>query len=355
MVSTTDTQNQFSKKYGATVGGRGASFASVSRVPTGYFPFDLASGGGFPRGCVSIIFGPEGSGKTSMALSAIGQFQKRWPDLACAFFDVENTFDPEWATRLGVNVPDLHLYRPDYAEQVVDMVEAFLYADDCGMVVVDSLAAFISTTEIEKDAESIKMGGSTILIGKMVRKVNTALSKARKEQRMPMVIYINQVRMKIGQYGNPETMPGGNAPRYQSSMTVRTYGKNDNDKKISAILPVRKIISAIIQKWKVKILATHSTWSMVLVAHKGLAVGEVDDWTVMNSYMKSAGVLLKVDKGWNMMGEVYSTQVECRAALQGNMELMDTARELIVDYFLDAEDATKVGGLDDETGGDADE
>lgn len=197
-VSAKDLLAKFQKSFGAGIGGYGAVLQECQRVPTGFFPFDLATGGGFPRGRASIVYGMESSGKTNCALRAIANHQKIWPKLACVYFDIENSLNPAWASALGVDMSKLIVVKPDFAEQVVDMVESFLFASDIGMIVVDSLAAMITSNEAEKGAETAAVGGSSILVGKLVRKCILGLTKAEKEGRHPTVVYVNQIRIKVG-------------------------------------------------------------------------------------------------------------------------------------------------------------
>ena len=139
-VSAADLLQAFQADYGEEVGDFGGAFVNADRIPTGMFPLDLALAGGFPRGRCSIIYGPESSAKTSTALLAVAHHQKLWPKLTCAFFDVENSFDPAWAKLLGVDTTQLIVIRPDYGEQLVDMVEAILLAEDCGLARTRAIA-----------------------------------------------------------------------------------------------------------------------------------------------------------------------------------------------------------------------
>ena len=321
------------KKFGEQIGGQGAKFPAVDRVPTGFFSIDLTTGGGIPRGCVTIIFGPEGCGKTTLALKTIAEYQKRWPEDTCALFDIENQFDPAWAAVLGVDVDKLHVYKPDYAEQAVDMIETFLYADDCGMVIIDSLAALVTVKEVEESAEKDLPGAQARVVKKLVLKTNTAMTVQRKSGRMPTLIYINQIRYQIGvMYGNPEKMPGGMAPKYQSSMTMRLWGKRLMDKSVSAIMPARLKIDCVLQKWRVKVLGNAAQAEMIMVPHKGLEVGQVDDWKVVEGYLREYGYLGKGGKkGWVMFEQEYDTLGDCREALVSDPASMDQARGMILD------------------------
>lgn len=335
MASVSELLTKFQSSYGEKVGQFGAALHECERVPTGFFPFDLATGGGFPRGRASIIFGPESSGKTNAALRAIAMHQHIWPDKTCVFFDIEGGFQPAWAKALGVDVDKLIVIRPDYAEQVVDMVENFLYASDIGVVVVDSLAAMVTTQEADSSAEKAVVGGAALAIGKLVRKSTLAMQHAEREGYWPTLIYINQIRFKIGvMFGNPEAMPGGNAPKYQSAMTVRVYGNNIMDNKVSKTKPVRKHTSFVIKKWKVPIVAVGGEYEMATVAHKGLAVGEVDDWNSLSSYLRDHGFLEKTKTGWRLFDETYPTLTAAREKVYTDRDFGLNVRNTVIQKVL---------------------
>ena len=221
-----------------------------------------------------------------------------FPDKVCVFFDVENSFDPAWARLLGVDTDKLVVIRPSFGEQLVDMIESALYTEDCGLVALDSIAAVITTAEMEKSAEGAQVGGATLLIGKLFRKTNLALAEADKKGRHPTLIYINQVRSKVGViYGNPETMPGGNAPKFQANIILRVYGKNEMDTKISSTMPVKKEVKFVVNKWKCPILSASGTFSMATLPHAGLKVGQCADFNTISEYLKAWGKFEKAEEG----------------------------------------------------------
>ena len=309
-VGVADLLKQFQKDKGEKVGSFGGALVNSDRIPTGIFPLDLALGGGIPRGKCTIIYGPESSNKTNIALLAIAQHQRMFPLLFCVFFDIEHSFDPAWARLLGVDTDKLLVISPEYAEQAVDMIESFLYADDCGMVVIDSLAALVTTSELEASAERANVGGASLVIGKLTRKTNVALAAAAKKELYPTLVYINQISYKIGvMFGDPETMPGGKKPLFQASLILRCYGKNKMDPKVSSVMPVLKEVSFILKKWKVPVLAASGKFEMATMAYDGLQIGQCDDMNTVSAYLKSFGQFEKADKGkgWIICGEPYAT------------------------------------------------
>jgi len=303
--------------YGEAVASEGVELVDETRIATGVFPFDLATGGGFPEGRISVVYGPESSLKTTIVLKAIATMQMLHPEKTCVFIDVEVAYNPEWGAKLGVDNDKLYYVIPDYAEQAVDIAEAFMYADDVGIVAIDSLAALITANEVDSSAEKAVVGGSGLVVGKLYRKVTLAMGKAKKEGRKPTFIAINQIRYKIGvMFGDPEVMPGGVAFKFASSLTVRMYGKDELDKKISAVLPAWKTCTGIVKKYRVPIAARTFKFKLATMPHpiKGLTVGDVDDWSTLCKYLKEFDMLFKDGKDWHLAGNTFPTQTACREA-----------------------------------------
>jgi len=254
VATVTQLVNQMGKQYGENVVSLGVIPPLISgRIPTGFFGFDLQIGGGFPRGYGSIVYGMESSMKTTLVLKAIAQHQKIWPNQKCVFIDIEGHFDESWAILMGVDTTKLVYVLAEYAEQAVDISEAFLYADDIGLVVVDSLAAFCSANELKNSADVAVVGGAGLTIGKFYRKAGLALSHARRTGREPTIICVNQTRFKIGGHGDPETMSGGVAFRFFAKLIIRTKGKDIKDSSADSDKPAWKECDAIIKKYKVPI------------------------------------------------------------------------------------------------------
>lgn len=283
----------------------------IERIPTGMFEFDYATGGGFPKGRYSIVYGPESSGKTNLVLQAIAKAQRLPPPCnIAAFVDVENTFDPKWAAEYGIDVEKLILIKPQYGEQAVDIVTALLEVDQIAFVGYDSIATTISSREVDASTEKADVGTAAILIKRLVNKVTLVLSKEAARGHYPAVVFINQIRMKIGvMFGDPETQPGGKALQFGSSLTVRIYGKNEMVKEISSEVPVFKKTTAVIKKAKVGILQSNFEYSSCVLAHDVLKIGDSASWSMVESHLKALGLLFKAagGKGWEYDGEVYPT------------------------------------------------
>lgn len=188
---------------------------NVSAVPTGSLTLDLALGiGGYPRGRIIEIYGPESSGKTTLTLHAIAEVQKIGGE--AAFIDAEHALDPVYAKALGVNIDELLVSQPDNGEQALEITEALVRSGAIDIVVVDSVAALVPKAEIEGDMGDSHMGQHARLMSQALRKLSGAVSKSN-----CIVIFINQLRQKIGViYGNPETTTGGVALKFYASVRI---------------------------------------------------------------------------------------------------------------------------------------
>ena len=184
-------------------------------VPTGSLGLDAAIGiGGVPRGRVIEVFGPESSGKTTLALHIVAEAQKQGE--VCAFVDAEHALDPEYAKRIGVKVKDLLVSQPDTGEQALEIVDRLVRTNKLAVIVVDSVAALTPKAEIEGDVGEHHIGRQARLMSQALRKLTSITSKSN-----TMVIFINQIRMQIGMaFGNPETTPGGKALKFYSSVRL---------------------------------------------------------------------------------------------------------------------------------------
>jgi len=189
---------------------------NIPVIPTGSIGLDLALGvGGIPRGRVSEIYGPESSGKTTLALHIIAECQKLGG--TAAFIDAEHALDTNYATRLGVKTDELLISQPDFGEQALDIADMLVRSSAVDIVVIDSVAALIPQAELEGVMGEMQVGGQARLMSHALRKLTGTIHKSR-----TAVIFINQIRMKIGTmgYGNPETTTGGNALKFYSSIRL---------------------------------------------------------------------------------------------------------------------------------------
>ncbi|ALC81117.1 MULTISPECIES: recombinase RecA [Bacillus] len=187
----------------------------ISTVPSGSLTLDTALGvGGYPRGRIIEVYGPESSGKTTVALHAIAEVQQQGGQ--AAFIDAEHALDPSYAQNLGVNIDDLLLSQPDTGEQALEIAEALVRSGAIDIVVIDSVAALVPKAEIEGDMGDSHVGLQARLMSQALRKLSGAINKSK-----TIAVFINQIREKVGvMFGNPETTPGGRALKFYSSVRL---------------------------------------------------------------------------------------------------------------------------------------
>lgn len=209
-------QEQINKQFGDGAIRRlgDKSTVDVELVSSGSISVDLALGGGYPRGRILEIFGPESSGKTTLTLHAIAEIQRLGG--TAAFIDAEHALDPAYARKLGVDTSNLLVSQPDNGEQALEIVETLVRSNAVDLVVVDSVAALVPQAEIDGDMGDSHMGLQARLMSQALRKLAGIINKSK-----TIVIFINQIRMKIGvMFGNPETTTGGNALKFYASVRI---------------------------------------------------------------------------------------------------------------------------------------
>ena len=194
----------------------------VETIPSGSLGLDIALGvGGLPRGRVVEIYGPESSGKTTLALHTVAEAQKRGG--ICAFVDAEHALDPVYARKLGCNVDELLISQPDTGEQALEICDTLVRSGAIDVLVIDSVAALVPRAELEGEMGDVQPGSQARLMSQALRKLTASIGRSR-----TMVIFINQIRMKIGvMYGSPETTSGGNALKFYASvrLDIRRIGQ----------------------------------------------------------------------------------------------------------------------------------
>ena len=212
--------------------GEGALIQDIATISTGSLGLDLALGlGGLPRGRIVEIYGPESSGKTTMALQVVAEAQKE--SGTCAYIDAEHALDLGYATKLGVKAEELLVSQPDNGEQALEITETLVRSGAVDVIVIDSVAALTPRAEIEGEMGEPQMGLQARLMSQALRKLVGTISRSK-----TLVIFINQVRMKIGvMFGNPETTTGGNALKFYASvrLDIRRTARSNKGKKSSAI------------------------------------------------------------------------------------------------------------------------
>ena len=251
----------------------------VEMISTGSLSLDLALGGGIPKGRIIEIYGPESSGKTTLALHAVAEVQKNGG--VAAFIDAEHALDPEYAARIGINLDTLLISQPDNGEQALEITETLVRSQAVDIIIVDSVAALVPRAEIEGDMGDSHMGLQARLMSQALRKLAGVISKSK-----TTVIFINQLRMKIGvMFGNPEVTAGGNALKYYASVRMDIRGSEqikDGDVSIGKHVKVKVV--------KNKIAAPFKVAEFDIMFNEGISIaGDLIDLAVKHNLVEKAG------------------------------------------------------------------
>ncbi len=272
--------------------GEDAAVEGVQAIPTGSLTLDIATGiGGLPRGRVVEIFGPESSGKTTLALNAIAQAQSSGG--AAAFIDAEHALDVNYAKKIGVKVEDLLVAQPDTGEQALEVAEALVRSGALDIIVIDSVAALVPKAELEGDMGDSLPGLQARLMSQALRKLTASISKSN-----TTVIFINQIRMKIGvMFGSPETTTGGNALKFYASMRLdirRIESIKENQEVIGGRVRVKVV--------KNKMAPPFRQAEFDILFNKGVSrEGEIVDLGVEKGIIEKAGAWYSY--GGNRVGQ----------------------------------------------------
>ncbi len=255
----------------------------VELFSSGSLALDLALGGGYPKGRIIEIYGPESSGKTTLALHAIAEIQKQGGQ--AAFIDAEHALDPSYARKIGVDTGNLLISQPDNGEQALEICETLVRSGAVDLIVVDSVAALVPQAEIDGDMGDAQMGLQARLMSQAMRKLTGIISKTK-----ATVIFINQIRMKIGVlFGNPETTTGGNALKFYASVRIdiRRIGQIKDGENIAGNRTKIKVV-------KNKIAAPFRTAEFDIMYNEGVSkTGDVLDLAVQYGVMEKSGAFLK--------------------------------------------------------------
>lgn len=399
------------KKYGAgTIGlASTAKAADVTRMETGVFALDSAMGGGIPLGRLTGFFGDKSSGKSSMALRIAGSARqycrKHWvrcvetekkvfvclccgvrgseegsqcPDckqrgvesklvdigereLSCPvckkylpfkviWMDCEGTFENKWAAANGVNCRDVYLIRTEYAEQAIDLADSMLRTGDCDLLVIDTVAHLVPTTEIEETSEKWQMGLQARLVNKMLRKLVSAINEAGvAEARRPTILLLNQIRVKLGvMFGDPTTRPGGKGQEFDTSMDVKMWaGKYEQDEvgNTNSVLLNFRVV-----KNKVSAPQQEGNFRFWLRDAAGRKAGSVDELGVVVGYALTKGLLGKSPK-YELDGKTFKNQDELVNYIVSTPNMFETLRNKLLSMplgkVLTDEEALKMEVVDE--------
>ena len=291
----------------------------ISTISTGSLALDNALGvGGFPRGRIVEIYGPESSGKTTVALHAVAEVQKQGG--TAAYIDAENAMDPAYATALGVNIDDLLLSQPDTGEQGLEIADALVSSGAVDIVVVDSVAALVPRAEIEGEMGDAHVGLQARLMSQALRKLSGSINKTK-----TIALFINQIREKVGiMFGNPETTPGGRALKFYSTIRLeirRAEQIKDGTDVIGNRTKIKVVKNKVAPPFKIALVD-------IMYGHGISQTGELVDMAVDKDIIDKSG-------SWYSYGDerIGQGRENAKAYLAANPEKMDEIRKKVRDAY----------------------
>ena len=317
-MAITQIEKSFGKGAIMRLGAEGIA-EGIQVIPTGSLSLDIATGiGGLPRGRVIEIFGPESSGKTTLALSAIGQAQLSGG--VAAFIDAEHALDVNYAQKLGVKIEDLLVSQPDTGEQALEVAEALVRSGAVDIIAIDSVAALVPRAEIEGEMGDSLPGLQARLMSQALRKLTAAISKS-----LTTVVFINQIRMKIGvMFGSPETTTGGTALKFYSSMRLdirRIENLKENQETIGGRVRVKVV--------KNKVAPPFKQAEFDIYFAEGISkIGEIIDLGVDKGIVEKSGAWYSY--GGNRIGQ---GRENARVFLKNNIEIAKEIENKIIESY----------------------
>ena len=302
--------------------GEGGTITDVSSISSGSLGLDVALGiGGFPKGRIIEIYGPESSGKTTLALHVIAEAHKLGN--TCAFVDAEHALDPIYARKLGVNVENLIISQPDSGEQALEIVDTLVRSGAVDVLVVDSVAALVPRAELEGEMGDSHMGLQARLMSQALRKLTGSISKTN-----CMVIFINQIRQKIGvMFGNPETTTGGNALKFYASVRIdirRIGALKDRDEVVGNQTRVKVVKNKLAPPFKVVEFdimygeGISKTGELIDLGVKANLIEKSGSWYAYNGQRIGQGK----ENTRQFLKENPACAVDIEAAIRGNMDVV---------------------------------
>jgi len=302
--------------YGAT-----ETIQSVETISTGLASLDLILGGGIPKGRIMEVFGPESGGKTTLALHMLARCQKDMPDKSVAFIDVENALDPAYAQKLGVNLAKnkFYLSQPDSGEEAMDIVEKLCQSNGVSVIVIDSVAQLVPMAVSAKEIDgSVNIATTARLLSQTIPRISNAAARSG-----TVLIFINQIRMNVGAYGNPEITPGGKALKFAASIRLEVRGGKPEERNGSEGATVRLKVK------KNKIARPFRQAELFLVYGEGFDAIEVmlDTALAMGIIAQAGGWFTYgtfKEHGWQKVVEILREDKKVLAEIQKELSAIKT-------------------------------
>ncbi len=329
-----DIEKQFGK--GAVMKLGSHEHREIDVVSSGSISLDVALGiGGYPKGRIVEIYGPESSGKTTFALHAIAEIQKKGG--RAAFIDAEHSLDPQYAARLGVNIDELLLSQPDNGEQALEICEALVRSGAIGIVVIDSVAALVPQAEIEGEMGDSHVGLQARLMSQALRKLSGIINKTN-----TVAIFINQLREKVGvMFGNPEVTPGGRALKFYSSIRLEIR-RSEQIKLGTDIIGNKTSIKVV----KNKMAPPFKSCSVDIMYGEGISqTGELVDLA------SEAGIIDKSGAWYSYKGEkIGQGRENVKDLFKKDAKLREEISKKVRDYYFEKDSNSKDMDVDPDTG-----
>lgn len=324
------------------------------RIPTGIFELDYGLAGGVPIGQATEFFGPESSGKTTIMLRTIASAQlmcrhcyltrvehrdtcKGYEAMRAGWIDVERSFDPTWAARLGVDTDELALFKVASGEDAVDALSAMILTTEFDIIGFDSIAFAVPTKTAQTEATALNPGGHARLMSNLVAKTVSASTDCELSTgRRPTLLFSNQIRFKIGvMFGNPETVTGGEALKFLMVTRIRVSpGKTERD--ASTELPILQEFRYKVVKNKASVPKMEGEYSQVLTAMEHRPQGSVTNETAVMAHAERIGLMVKAGGGWECLGEKFASRAMVEQRLLTDGEFFTKLSKLTMEVLLKA-------------------
>ncbi len=291
------------KTFGNTVVRRASTNAAFTHLGFDILTLDMATFGGLPEGCMTMIYGWESAGKTLLAMRLIAAAQAKYPGKSVILFDLEGTYAKEWGAVHGIDNERLVIVQPQSGEQAVNICDTLLQSVDVSLVVVDSLPALLPTKELESDAENATVALQARMIGRFVRRANFMMIEERKKKHIVSIILINQWRSKITMMGDPRALPGGNSLRFFCVNMIEIKNKEELGKNARGIECVdHNTHTFTIKKNKIGNGIRSGEFIMIRNPDHPLGPGFIDEGKVVLNYAKRYGLLSGAGANYKLVG-----------------------------------------------------